>query len=83
MTEWAGDSAHVPKSLVTPQGSARPNPLIREMREHGLSEPVFIYASSHALAREGEVLMEGGKGVTASPTQLFRMLRGVGRFPQE
>jgi CheY-like chemotaxis protein len=57
--------------------------LIRRMRERGHDEPVFVYASHQVVSRRNEILAVGGNGVTASPSVLFEMLRGVGQFPYE
>jgi CheY-like chemotaxis protein len=55
--------------------------LIRRIRERDHNVPVFIYASTQALARRSEIVAAGGNGVTASPTELFALLRAVGSFP--
>ena len=55
--------------------------LIRQLRDSGYLRPVFIYASRKALEKRDEVIAAGGNGVTASPTELFALLRSVGSFP--
>ncbi len=55
--------------------------LIRQLRERSYSTPIFIYATRRATGRRDEIVAAGGNGVTASPTELFALLRAVGPFP--
>ncbi|CAK7285177.1 hypothetical protein ACNFR7_32950 [Streptomyces sp. RM1] len=57
--------------------------LIRELRAQGDTIPVFVYATSRALAQRAEIDVAGGNGVAASSTELFELLRGVGEFPAQ
>ncbi|MCQ4045889.1 two-component system response regulator [Streptantibioticus rubrisoli] len=57
--------------------------LIREIRARGEAIPIFIYAGPRTTSRRREILEAGGDGVTASPTELFELLRGVGEFPAQ
>jgi CheY-like chemotaxis protein len=57
--------------------------LIHQLRGKGVdySGPIFVYASRRALGRRDEIIDAGGNGTTASPTELFALLREVGPFP--
>ncbi|MGZ0233831.1 hypothetical protein [Streptomyces sp. CPS1] len=57
--------------------------LIRELRAQGDTIPVFVYATSRALAQRAEIDVAGGNGVATSSTELFELLRGVGEFPAQ
>ncbi|MFD5537399.1 response regulator [Streptomyces sp. NPDC127079] len=56
--------------------------LIRRIREAGATMPVFVYGGSGATARRDQVAAAGGDGVTQTPSELFALLGGVGRFPR-
>ena len=50
--------------------------LIQEVRGANIRVPVFIYASTRAVARYREQIREaGGTGATASPIELFELIR--------
>lgn len=52
--------------------------LIRQLRNAGLSIPIFVYGSARALEKaRDEVRAVGGNGATASSVELFEMLRGA------
>jgi CheY-like chemotaxis protein len=54
--------------------------LIRRARGAGLQLPVFVYTSPRAVTRyRQEILEAGGNGATASPIELFELIRGYGR----
>ncbi len=55
--------------------------LIRQLRERSYTGPIFIYATRRATGRRDEIIAAGANGVTASPTELFALLRAVGPFP--
>jgi len=53
--------------------------LIQEVRGADIQIPIFIYASPRAVARYGEEIREaGGSGATASPIELFELIRTHG-----
>lgn len=50
--------------------------LIRDARAAGVNTAIFIYSSARAAQRKrDDVLTAGGNGITASPVELFEMLR--------
>lgn len=52
--------------------------LIQQLRQAGLSVPVFVYGSERALvSTRDEVRTVGGNGATTSSIELFELLRGV------
>ncbi|MGW8727881.1 hypothetical protein ACWGNF_17850 [Streptomyces sp. NPDC055808] len=57
--------------------------LIHEIRSRGDGVPVFIYASMRQAERVPEITAAGGNGSTHSISQLFELLRGVGKFPRD
>ena len=50
--------------------------LIREARSAGVSVPIFVYSTTQDAERyRDDVLSAGGNGATASPVELFEMIR--------
>ena len=56
--------------------------LIERLRQQGNDMPIFVYSSPSSTRRRDEIVAAGGNGVTASPTELFALLRAVGPFPE-
>lgn len=51
--------------------------LIEQLRDAGVTTPVFIYSSARGLDRaRDEVFAVGGNGATSSMVELFEMIRG-------
>jgi CheY-like chemotaxis protein len=49
--------------------------LIEGMRAKGFSTPVVIYGAASAVRRRDEVMSRGGQGSTASPFELYELVR--------
>jgi len=56
--------------------------LIHAIRGTGDTTPIFVCSTWKTLARKDQILAAGANGVTRSRTELFAMLREVGRFPR-
>jgi CheY-like chemotaxis protein len=52
--------------------------LTKQIREHNLSMPVFVYTSSEDLQqRQKDIISAGGNGATASTVELFEMINNI------